>query len=29
LLQRRDWPEFAEAEPLPPKVIAFRPRLRH
>jgi hypothetical protein len=28
LLHQEDWPDFAELEPLPPKVVRFRPRVR-
>jgi len=28
LLRQHDWPEFVEAQPLPPNVIRFRPRVR-
>jgi hypothetical protein len=28
LLWQEEWPDFADAEPLPPNVVRFRPRAR-
>jgi hypothetical protein len=28
LLRQREWPDFADAEQLPPNIVRFRPRTR-